>query len=183
MESWKLSFLQYLWHSFELFHRFKKPTQLQQLLAGTVLTTIDFTVGTQCIVSLQIHDLRGRLVQTLLHQTLTPVRYSVNWDGASYPRGCILSRWKVVHSHKHRRHYCLNENQIVQRSFQVVARGQQTKSMLYSSGVNWFRALVFADGHKHFCVSFRPNDAKNDIFCSEGTDIFRPWPRGFPKVS
>jgi hypothetical protein len=44
-------------------------------------TTIEFQVHLAGETSLDIYDLSGRIINTLMHEYLAPNRYSVVWDG------------------------------------------------------------------------------------------------------
>jgi hypothetical protein len=63
-------------------------------------TTIHYSVGRQAPVSLTIHDVSGRMVRTIVSQTLVPGEYSASWDGTSdngqkLAGGVYFSRLKV----------------------------------------------------------------------------------------
>ena len=59
--------------------------------------TLEFEVPDDGLVRLTIHDLRGRLIATLLDARVTPGRHVVPWDGTdrggrSVPGGVSISR-------------------------------------------------------------------------------------------
>lgn len=59
-------------------------------------TTIPFTLGKASEVELAVYDLQGRLVKTLLHQTLPVGRHSVSWDGTD-ERGQPVASGRYVY--------------------------------------------------------------------------------------
>ncbi len=56
-------------------------------------TTIRFMVGRRCYTSLQIYDLNGRLVDTLVNDDLEPGLHEVLWTAAAIPSGMYFARF------------------------------------------------------------------------------------------
>jgi hypothetical protein len=50
-------------------------------------THIQFTLSKTSPTSLKIYDLLGKEVATLLHATMNPGQYTVQWDGSNVPGG------------------------------------------------------------------------------------------------
>ncbi|MCF7803312.1 MAG: T9SS type A sorting domain-containing protein [Candidatus Marinimicrobia bacterium] len=60
------------------------------------ITRINYVVPTENKVSLNIYDIRGKLVETLVSdQTRQPGKYSVKFDGSSLSSGVYISRLQV----------------------------------------------------------------------------------------
>ena len=53
-------------------------------------TTIEFSVETQSIASLQIYDIKGRLVETLVSGKLVSGSHSVEWDASNVSSGVYI---------------------------------------------------------------------------------------------
>ncbi|MBC8323047.1 MAG: T9SS type A sorting domain-containing protein, partial [Candidatus Marinimicrobia bacterium] len=50
-------------------------------------TTIRFSVGRQQAVSLQVFDITGRLIETLIDGKMEPGTHEIIWDAQSYSAG------------------------------------------------------------------------------------------------
>jgi len=60
------------------------------------ITTIQFNVlETKSIVSLQIYDVTGRLVESLVNERLEPGTHSVIWDASEYTSGAYFYKIEV----------------------------------------------------------------------------------------
>ena len=57
-------------------------------------TVIRFSVAAKQAVSLQIFDITGRLVETLINQHLTPGKYEVTWQAGHLPSGTYFMQMK-----------------------------------------------------------------------------------------
>ncbi|HRE41604.1 MAG TPA: T9SS type A sorting domain-containing protein [Ignavibacteria bacterium] len=57
-------------------------------------TKINFDIPYSSSVSLNIYDVNGRLVKSLVNQVLTPGKYSVEWDASAYSSGIYF--YKIV---------------------------------------------------------------------------------------
>jgi len=53
-------------------------------------TTVEFSVETQSITSLQIYDIKGRLVETLVSDNLVPGLHSVEWNASNVSSGVYI---------------------------------------------------------------------------------------------
>jgi len=62
-------------------------------------TTIHFSVEMQLVVSLQIYDISGRLVETLLKEQLDPGEHEVVWNASNHPSGVYFVQLSNVNSH------------------------------------------------------------------------------------
>ncbi|MFQ6606838.1 MAG: M1 family aminopeptidase [Fidelibacterota bacterium] len=56
------------------------------------VVTIDFQVPSLQLVTVGVYDLRGRLVEQLVDDRLTPGRYSLQWEGSQFASGVYLVR-------------------------------------------------------------------------------------------
>jgi len=54
--------------------------------------TIEFSVNKTSAVSLDVYDIRGRLVENILSETVTPGNTTVKWDGSRFPSGIYFFR-------------------------------------------------------------------------------------------
>ncbi len=55
-------------------------------------TTIHFSVASTHTSQLQIVDIMGRVVKTLIDEQLSPGEYSITWDGTTHPSGIYFVR-------------------------------------------------------------------------------------------
>ena len=55
-------------------------------------TTIDFSIASTDFVSLKIYDIIGREVATLVNSSLTPGKYTVQWNASSAASGIYIYR-------------------------------------------------------------------------------------------
>ena len=62
-------------------------------------TTIHFSVEMQIVVSLQIYDISGRLVETLLKEQLDPGEHEVVWNASNHPSGVYFVQLSNENSH------------------------------------------------------------------------------------
>tara|TARA_Y100000310_G_C20447788_1_gene699253 strand:- start:76 stop:489 length:414 start_codon:yes stop_codon:yes gene_type:complete len=58
-------------------------------------TTIEFSVETKSNTTLQIHDIKGRLVATLVSGKLVPGFHSVVWDASNFASGIYFVKLKT----------------------------------------------------------------------------------------
>ena len=55
-------------------------------------TTVDFTIPTSEFVSLNVYDINGAELTTLVNEKLSRGKHSVEWDGGDYPSGIYIAR-------------------------------------------------------------------------------------------
>lgn len=53
-------------------------------------TTLNFNLSSEQTLSIQIYDLLGNQIQTILSDNLAPSNYKLTWDASSYPDGVYL---------------------------------------------------------------------------------------------
>jgi hypothetical protein len=58
-------------------------------------TTITFSVGMYCYTSLQVYDVLGREVATIISEKLPAGNYSRKWNAANMPSGIYFYRLKA----------------------------------------------------------------------------------------
>lgn len=59
------------------------------------VTTIRYTIAVRDIVSLQVYDLQGRMVKTLVKEPQPPGSYQVLFDASNYPSGIYFYRLRT----------------------------------------------------------------------------------------
>jgi flagellar hook assembly protein FlgD len=55
-------------------------------------TTINFSNPTSEFVSVNVYDINGTEIITLISETLSNGEHSVEWNGADYPSGIYIAR-------------------------------------------------------------------------------------------
>ncbi len=55
-------------------------------------TTVDFTIPTSDFVSVNVYDINGAELTTLVNEKLSRGKHSVEWDGGDYPSGIYIAR-------------------------------------------------------------------------------------------
>lgn len=71
-------------HEFSLSQNYPNPFNPE--------TTIRFSIASTHTSQLQIVDIMGRLVDTLIDKQLSPGEYSITWDGSTHPSGVYFIR-------------------------------------------------------------------------------------------
>jgi hypothetical protein len=64
------------------------------------MTTIPFTISEKFHVTVNIFDIQGRLVDTLVNNTLPPGRHEAIWDGSGHASGVYLCRIQTGTEHR-----------------------------------------------------------------------------------
>ena len=54
------------------------------------ITTISYSIPTSQFVSINIYNLKGEKIQTLLNQFKTPGNYNINWDASGFASGVYI---------------------------------------------------------------------------------------------
>ena len=71
-------------HNVALFHNFPNPFN--------PTTTINFHVETSHTTSLQIYDINGRIVETLIQDKIKPGSHQIKWDGTEFASGIYFAK-------------------------------------------------------------------------------------------
>ncbi|PIS27480.1 MAG: hypothetical protein COT43_10350, partial [Candidatus Marinimicrobia bacterium CG08_land_8_20_14_0_20_45_22] len=54
------------------------------------VTQFGYAIPTKSQVRIDVYDLRGRLMETIVNQVKEPGNYQVTWDASKYPSGVYL---------------------------------------------------------------------------------------------
>ena len=75
---------EFLPNTFELYEPFPNPFN--------PTTAIRFSVAATYASQLQVFDITGRLVETLIDKDLNPGEYTIQWNASSFPSGVYFVR-------------------------------------------------------------------------------------------
>ena len=90
---------------FELHQNFPNPIAIDGVptTGFGLTTTLRFALGESAPASLSVYDVTGRLVATLVNETLRPAEYAVRFDVRNLAAGVYFYRLVAGNQHKTRR--------------------------------------------------------------------------------
>lgn len=58
-------------------------------------TTISYEVGSESLIDISILNLKGQMVEELVHEVVQPGQHSINWNAKNMPSGIYMVRMKT----------------------------------------------------------------------------------------